>query len=391
MSDLHGVSTWLFPNKVVFGPRAIRELPEQMKALEVRRPLLVTDAGLVKCGIADMVGGVLKRGGLEPARFAGVDPNPTEENVLAGLERYRSEECDSLVGLGGGSALDVAKAVRVKALHGLPLSEYAFIREGWKKMTEPMPPMAAIPTTAGTGSEVARGSVIIVRPSGAKVGIVSERLYPSVSICDPKLTLDLPLELTAGTGLDALTHCIEEYLSPKYNPMVDGMTLEGVRLATRSLLRAYENGHDLAARADMMNVSMIGGIGFTKGLGVIHSLSHPFGAVVGGHHGTNNAILLPAALEFNFEASLPRFRALAGATGLPTEGLSDEECGRRFIDTIRELNRKLGIPADLSALGARREHIPQMLPLCMADHCHRTNPRPCTEEDFRRLLEAHIS
>jgi len=390
MSEPQAISTWLFPNRIVFGPDAIHELPEQTRLLGARRPLLVTDAGLVECGIADMVGGVLNKGGLESGRFDEVDSNPTEENVLAGLDIYRSEGCDSLIGLGGGSALDVAKAIRVKVHHDLPLSEYAFIHDGWKKMTEPMPPLAAVPTTAGTGSEVARGSVIIVRPSGAKVGIVSGRLYPSVSICDPKLTLDLPPGLTAGTGMDALTHCIEEYVSPRYNPMVDGMTLEGVRLATRSLIRAYEDGHDPAARADMMNVSMIGGIGFTKGLGVIHSLSHPFGAVVGGHHGTNNAILLPAALEFNFEASLPRFRALAGAAGVPTEGQSDEDCGRRFIDTIRELNGKLDIPADLSALGARREHIPQMLPLCMADHCHRTNPRPCTEEDFRQLLEAHI-
>ncbi|MBI2192078.1 MAG: iron-containing alcohol dehydrogenase [Planctomycetes bacterium] len=384
------LNTFVFPNKILFGPGSVEELPGQLKALQVRRPLLVTDRGLVKAGLAGHVQHLLALAGLQGPRFDEVDPNPTEENVLAGLGIYGSEGCDGIVGLGGGSALDVAKGIRLKVNHPLPLAEYALEAGGWNKITGPLPPLAAVPTTAGTGSETGRGALIIVRPSGAKVAVAGERFYASFSISDPDLTLDLPPFLTAGTGMDAFTHCVEEYLAPRFHPLVDGMALEGLRLASDNLVRAYRNGRDVEARGRMMIAALIGGIGFAKGLGIVHSLSHPIGSVVGGHHGTTNAILLPASLEFNFQAALPRFRILARAANIETAGLSDEECGRSFIAFVRSLNRELGIPRDLSAIGARREHIDRMLPLCLADHCHKTNPRPCTEEDFRRLLEAHI-
>ena len=327
---------------------------------------------------------------MEGPIFGGSDENPTEDNVLEGLEIYNKENCDGIIGFGGGSSLDTAKGIRVKSTHPLPLAEYAIGAGGWDKVVNPMPPMAAVPTTAGTGSEVGRGALIIVRPSSAKVAIAGENLFPTFSICDPELTVDLPPFLTAGTGMDALTHCIEEYLSPKYNPLVDGMVLEGLRRGRECIVRAYENGRDLEARGEMMIAAMIGGIGFNKGLGVVHSLSHPIGSVIGGHHGTINAILLPAALEFNFGHSLNRFRALANALGLETQALTDEACGQSVLEFIRNLNQKLKIPKDLTVYGANRDQIPAMLPMCMADHCHKTNPRPCAEEDFQQLLEAQI-
>ena len=390
MSTPIPVQTFLFPNRIVFGPGSLKELPDQLEGLGIKRPLLVTDPGLVECGVAGRAHETAVAAGSDGPLFDGVDGNPVEENVLAGLEAYRSGKCDGVVAVGGGSPLDVAKAIRLKVNHPLPLEQYAFGRNGWEKMTEPFPPMIAVPTTAGTGSEVARGSVIIVRPSGAKVGLVGEPLYPSVTIGDPELTAAMPPHLTAATGMDALTHCIEEYLSPKYSPFVNGMVLEGIRLAAKSLPRAFEDGSDLEARADMMVASMIGGIGFIKGLGVIHSIAHAFGAIVGGHHGAINAILLPAALEFNLQAGLDRFRPMAVAAGLDTSGRSDEDCAQAFIRYIRELNQSLGLPPDLSVFGAKREHIPPIVPLCMADHCRHTNPRPCAEADFQALLEAHI-
>ena len=384
------VSTFVFPNKIFFGAGALQELPTQFGMSGVKRPLLVTDPGLVDCGMAERVKQTLDRGGISAPIFSGVEANPTEENVLDGVEAYDSEGCDGVIGLGGGSPLDVAKGIRVKATHELPLAEYAIGNNGWEKMTNPMPPMAAVPTTAGTGSDVARGALIIVRPSGAKVAIVGENLFPAFTISDPELTLDLPPHLTAGTGMDALTHCIEEYISPRVNPLVDGLVLEGISRCARSLVSAFEDGRQIEARGDMMIAAMTGGIGFNKGLGVVHSLSHPIGSIIGGHHGTTNAILLPASLEFNFDESLIRFRAMAAAAELEIHQLSDEECGRAFIDWVRDLNRKLNIPNDLSVFGATREHITELVPMCMADHCHQTNPRACTESDFENLLEAHI-
>ena len=332
----------------------------------------------------------MKKEGIHGPIFDGSDENPTEDNILDGLEIYEKEKCDGIIGFGGGSPLDVAKGIRVKSTHPLPLAEYAIGVGGWDKLVNPMPPMAAIPTTAGTGSEVGRGALIIVRPSGVKVAIAGENLFPTFSICDPELTINLPPFLTAGTGMDALTHCIEEYLSPKFNPIVDGMVLEGIRKVKNSIVRAYENGDDLDARTEMMIAAIIGGIGFSKGLGVVHSLSHPIGSVIGGHHGTINAILLPAALEFNFNHSLNRFLALADALGVKPHSQTDEASGQAVITYIRNLNQELKIPEDLSVYGAKYDHIPSMLPMCMADHCHKTNPRPCSEENFRQLLVDHI-
>jgi 4-hydroxybutyrate dehydrogenase len=384
------IQNFAFPNQILFGAGALQSLPDKLKKLDCARPLLVTDQGLVACGLAGRVEETIRQAGLEPMVFDKVDANPTEENAEQGLLAYSNNACDGIVGLGGGSSLDTAKAIKLKVDHSLPLAEYDIEHQGWKKMVNPMPPMIAIATTAGTGSDVARGALIIVRPAGAKVAIVGPALYPDATIADPELTFDLPPHLTAGTGMDAFTHCIEEYLAPKYNPIIDGMALEGIRLCATSLKRACEEGGNLEARSDMMIAAMMGGMGFIKGLGVVHSLSHPVGSVVGGHHGTTNAIFLPACLEFNQPSAPSKYRALAHSVGIPAYNLSDEECGNAMIEFVRELNVSLDIPSNLSVFGATRDHIAEMLPMCVADHCHLTNPRACSEEDFRSLLEVHI-
>ena len=384
------LSQLTFPNTVLFGAGALSAVPSELAKLGCARPLVVTDPGLVDCGLAQQVVDLVSPHGIEPTVFSDVAPNPTEEHVENGHRSYASHGCDGVIGLGGGSALDTAKAIRLKVNHRLPLAAYSINARGWEKMTEPVPPMVAIATTAGTGSEVARGALILVRPDHAKVAIVGPALYSSVVIADPVLTVSLPPHLTAGTGMDAFTHCVEEVLSPRYNPIVDGLALEGIRLCARSLRRAVESGDDIEARSDMMMAAMMGGMGFMKGLGIVHSLSHPVGSVAGGHHGTTNAIFLAACLEFNFRAAPTKYRSLARAVGIAADSLDDEACKNELVRFVVDLNAELGIPNDLSVFGAKREHVERMIPMCLEDHCHKTNPRVCTEADFRTLLLAHI-
>ena len=227
-------------------------------------------------------------------------------------------------------------------------------------------------------------------PEGAKIAVVGPRLFPSMSICDPELTVGLPKSLTAGTGMDALTHCVEEYLSPQFNPIVEGLALEGVRRATTSILRAYKDGSDIEARSDMMVAAMLGGMGFAKGLGVVHSLSHAIGGLFGGHHGTLNAVLLPACLEFNRDFCLPKFRLLTQAAGIPVEGMDDHGCADGFIDYIEKLNTQLGVSLALSGLGIAESDLDRLADYSMKDHCHLTNPRKPTLEDFKDLLSRHL-
>ncbi|MDR3632480.1 MAG: iron-containing alcohol dehydrogenase, partial [Isosphaeraceae bacterium] len=252
--------------------------------------------------------------------YTGVQPNPTEGDVLGGLERYRVEGCDGLVGLGGGSALDAAKAIRLLTTHPGPLADYDLTAGGGDRITADLPPMAALPTTAGTGSEAGRGTLIQLPQTGRKTIALSPYLLPSVALCDPELTLGLPPGLTAGTGMDALTHCIESYLSTTPHPICDGIALEGLRYVSRGLETAVQDGAAVAAREALMMGALLGGISFHKGLGVVHSLSHALGAEGRAHHGTLNAILLPHALRFNRDAATPRLADLAARLGLGRAG-----------------------------------------------------------------------
>ena len=327
------METFVFPNTIQFGSGSVSALPGALADLGAKHPLLVTDPGLLENGLfSDILDASNLKGS---AVFSEVDANPSEANVRKGVEAFLSENCDCIVGVGGGSALDAAKGIRLLAYHEGPLRDYGIREKGWSRMTQPMPEMIAIPTTAGTGSEVARGALLIEETEGAKIAVVGPLLFPSMSICDPELTVGLPKGLTAGTGMDALTHCVEECLSPQFNPIVEGLALEGVRRATTSILRAYKDGSDIEARSDMMVAAMLGGMGFAKGLGVIHSLSHAIGGLFGGHHGTLNAVLLPACLEFNRDFCLPKFRLLAQAAGISVEGVDDDSCAVDLLSTSK--------------------------------------------------------
>ncbi len=382
------METFVFPNTIQFGSGSISALPGALADLGAKRPLLVTDPGLLENGLfSDILDASNLKGS---AVFSEVDANPSEANVRKGVEAFLSENCDCIVGVGGGSSLDAAKGIRLLAYHEGPLRDYGIREKGWSRMTQPMPEMIAIPTTAGTGSEVARGALLVEETEGAKIAVVGPLLFPSMSICDPELTVGLPKGLTAGTGMDALTHCVEECLSPQFNPIVEGLALEGVRRATTSILRAYKDGSDIEARSDMMVAAMLGGMGFAKGLGVIHSLSHAIGGLFGGHHGTLNAVLLPACLEFNRDFCLPKFRLLAQAAGISVEGVDDDSCADRFIEYIERLNTDLQITLRLQELGINESDLDRLAEYSMKDHCHLTNPRKLTLGDFKDLLRKQL-
>lgn len=369
-----------FPNRILFGEGARRDLPAELARLGIGRALVVTDHGLRSSGVADEVLRLLDR----PVVFDAVQANPTESDVLAGLSVYREEGCDGLIGLGGGSPIDAAKAIRLLATHPGRLADYDLTAGGLERITADLPPMIAVPTTAGTGTEAGRGTLIQLASTGRKTIALSPHLLPSVAICDPELTLSLPPVLTAGTGMDAFTHCIESYLSTTIHPICDGIALEGLRWVSRGLEAAVRDGSNRKARGDLMMGALLGGISFHKGLGVVHSLSHALGATGRVHHGTLNAILLPHALRFNRPTSENRLADLATALGIGRGG-----DGAGHVATLAELLlAKLPLPSRLGQLeGLERSMIPEYARLAMLDHCHRTNPRPCTLEEMEALIE----
>ncbi len=369
-----------FPNRILFGAGARASLAPELAGLGVARPLVVTDPGLEATGIVADVVSTLN----DASVFSAVQANPTEEDVLAGLERYQTLGCDGIIGLGGGSAIDAAKAIRLLVTHPGRLADYDLTTGGQPKITANLPPMAAVPTTAGTGSEAGRGTLIQLPQTGRKTIVLSPFLLPTVSICDPELTYGLPAVLTAGTGMDALTHCLESYLSTTFHPICDGIALEGLRQISKGLEAAVRDGADHKARETVMMGALLGGISFHKGLGVVHSLSHALGSEGRIHHGTLNAILLPHALRFNRDAALPRLAELASRLGLGRGGE-----GPAHLITLTELVlARLPLPRKLRNVeGLRHDRISEYARLAMLDHCHHTNPRPCTQPDLEQLLE----
>jgi 4-hydroxybutyrate dehydrogenase len=357
---------------------AIQHLAEDMAAAGIKRPLLVTDKGLVATGMASKIAALLPEGA--PV-FDATPANPTEEAVLEALGAYRAGACDGIVALGGGSPLDLAKGVALLATHDGPLRQYALIFGGLKLMKSEGAPLIAIPTTAGTGSEVGRGAVISFA-DGRKLAIVGAPMMPRRAICDPELTLGLPPMLTAATGMDALTHCIECYISPVENPPAGAIALDGAIRAVNFLPRAVRNGQDREARHEMLMASMMGAMAFQKGLGAVHAMSHALGGIkqVHLHHGTLNAILLPAVLRFNAPAVGDKYEKLSRALGLPAHVALD-----RFID---DFIQDLGLPTRLSDVGVKREWFGSVAENAMLDHTTATNARVPAREDYLDLLEA---
>ena len=361
-------------------------LPAECERIGMRRPLVVSDAGVRAAGVLQLALDAL--GALPHAVFDATPSNPTEAAVRAAAAVYLREGCDGLIAVGGGSSIDLAKGVAIAATHEGPLKTYATIEGGSLKITERVAPLIAVPTTAGTGSEVARGAIVIV-DDGRKLGFHSWHLMPRSALLDPGLTLGLPPALTAATGMDAIAHCMETFMAPAVNPPADGIALDGLARGWAHIERATADGNDREARWNMMSASMQGAMAFQKGLGCVHSLSHSLGGVNPRlHHGTLNAMFLPAVVRFNAAADSiqreNRLQRMAQAMGLP----GCDAAGNAVADAIRDLNARLGLPSGLAAMGVTPDLFERVIDGAMADHCHKSNPRIATRDEYRQMLEA---
>jgi len=363
---------------------AVRLLPAECERAGMRRPLIVSDRGVRAAGVLQMALDAM--GDVPYAVFDDTPSNPTEAAVRAAVDLVRREGCDGLVAVGGGSSIDLAKAVAIAATHDGPLKTYATIEGGSPKITERVLPLIAVPTTAGTGSEVARGAIVIV-DDGRKLGFHSWHLLPKAALLDPELTLALPPGLTAATGMDAIAHCMETFMAPAVNPPADGIALDGLARGWAHVELATRNGQDLNARWQMLSASMQGAMAFQKGLGCVHSLSHSLGGVDPRlHHGTLNAMFLPAVVLFNAPTasiqSEQRLQRMAHAVGLP----ACDSQGQALAQALRDLNARLGLPSGLAAMGVNQAMFERVIDGAMADHCHKTNPRIATRDDYRQML-----
>jgi alcohol dehydrogenase class IV len=382
------ITEFSFPTRIVFGEGALREVPNHLARLGVKKPLVVTDAGVVATGLLGRLVAVLDAERVPHAVFDAVEPNPTGATVERGLSAWREHGCDGVIGLGGGSPLDAAKGVRLLATHPLPLAQYDDAKDGWRLVTNPMPPMIAIPTTAGTGSEVGRSFVVTLPETGRKTVIFAPPLMPSVAVCDPALTFDLPPRLTAATGMDAFTHNLEALCAKGFHPLADAMAVKGLELCGRFLVRAVKDGRDAEARAGMMIAAITGATAFQKGLGAAHALAHALTPIAGVHHGLANAIVLPYVMEFNLMAAAPRLAEAARALGEPAG--EDEALARRAVERVRTLAREAGIPARLSEVGVKESMLPLLTEKAFEDASHGSNPRPCQPADLAALLRAAL-
>jgi hypothetical protein len=347
----------------------------------ISRPLVITDAGVKAAGVLQKALDALP--GMTVAVFDETPSNPTEASVRAAAAMYKAKGCDGLIAVGGGSAIDCAKGVAIAATHEGPLTTYATIEGGSLKITDRVAPLIAVPTTSGTGSEVARGAIIIV-DDHRKLGFHSWHIVPKTAICDPELTLGLPAKLTAATGMDAIAHCMETFMAPAFNPPADGIALDGLQRGWANIERATKDGSDREARLNMMSASMQGAMAFQKGLGCVHSLSHSLGGVDPRlHHGSLNAMFLPAVIRFNAGAESiqkeKRLERMAYAMGLAS--------GSDVAQAVRDMNVRLGLASGLAEMGVSREQFPDIIKGAMADHCHKTNPRIATEQEYAGMLQ----
>jgi 4-hydroxybutyrate dehydrogenase len=370
-----------YVTQIQFEHGAIKLLPQECARIGITRPLIVTDPGVKAAGILQRALDALP--GVPVAVFDQTPSNPTEAAVRAATAMFHAQHCDGLIAVGGGSAIDCAKGVAIAARHEGPLKTYATIEGGSALITDRAVPLIAVPTTSGTGSEVARGAILIL-DDHRKLGFHSWNIVPRAAICDPELTLGLPPLLTAATGMDAIAHCMETFMSAAFNPPADGIALDGLERAWHFIERATRDGSDREARMNLMSASMQGAMAFQKGLGCVHSLSHSLGGVDPRlHHGTLNAMFLPAVVAFNGEAAPVRqerrLERMARVMGLG----SASDIGAAITD----LNARLGLPAGLGAMGVQPAQFAHIIEGALADHCHKTNPRLASAEDYRSMLE----
>ncbi|MGZ5187023.1 MAG: iron-containing alcohol dehydrogenase [Caldimonas sp.] len=373
------ISRFSFPTTIHFGPGASRLVGPHLKEGGFWRPLVVTDKGLAALPLLADFTATLGAAGLAPAIYAGVFGNPTGSQVMNGAAAYQAHAADCVVGIGGGAALDVAKVVGLLASHPGDVMEYVWDHPQVREIGKKLPYFVALPTTSGTGSEVGRSSVISEEASHVKRVIFSPKILARVVFADPELTLGLPPAVTAATGMDALTHNVESYLSPAYHPLCDGIALEGTRIAARALALAVREPGNLGARADMMMSSMMGAIAFQKDLGAVHSCAHALGTVCDMHHGLANALMIDTVLAWNAEAVPAKFDELAHAVGVSGGA-------QGFLAWLKALKQTIGIAPSLAAAGVERAAIPRLVGIAAADICHQTNPRPVAAADFERLF-----
>jgi 4-hydroxybutyrate dehydrogenase len=379
------LAAFSFPTTTLFGAGALAELPRRLDALRIQRPLVVTDPGLLSTEAFHQLDEIL--GSKEQAKnwflYFGVHANPLQQDVVAAAEAFGANACDGVIAIGGGSALDVGKAARLLARRpGFDLASF-YDEPDWSGLA----PFVAIPTTAGTGSEVGRSSVITIEGTKRKSVIFHPQLLAKLVILDPELTRSLPPKLTAATGADALTHCLESYTCPVFHPMCDGIALEGIRLIMDALPRAYRDGNDLDARGRMLVAAAMGAVAFQKDLGVVHSMAHPLSSICGMHHGLANALCLIAGMKLCAERKPGLYRRVGIACNLEVMSCPDVEADRRTIEFIAGFLSGIGLNTRLRDNGVKEEHLDLLITQAVEDPCHNTNAVPVTAEDFRRLYQ----
>ena len=373
------ISSFSFPTAIKFGVGARNLVGEHLREQGLKRPLIVTDRAL---GALPVLAGFRSTlTGLDAAVFSGVFGNPTCSEGMDGAAAYKAHGADCVIGFGGGAALDVAKIVGVAATHEGDILEYVWDHPQVRAIVNPLPYFVALPTTSGTGSEVGRSSVVSENDTHLKRVVFSPKILARCVFADPELTVGLPPAVTAATGIDALTHNVESYLSPAYHPLCDGIALEGTRIAARALVTAVKEPGNLQARSDMMMASMMGAIAFQKDLGAVHSCAHALGAVNDLHHGLANALMIDTVMAWNFEAVPQKFDELAHVCNVAGGGAA-------FVPWLQSLKQSIGIRGPLSAHGVTVDHLPRLVEIATHDICHQTNPRPCTSADFERLFRA---
>jgi len=375
------VTKFAFPTTIHFGAGARKLVAGHLKEQGLKRPLIVTDKGLATLPILHDFAEGLE--GLDVKVYAGVHGNPVKKQVDDGAAAFREHRADCVIGFGGGAALDVAKAVALMAVHEGNVLQYAWDHPQVLPIKNPLPHFVALPTTSGTGSEVGRSSVISDDATHVKKVVFNPVLLAKAVFADPELTLDLPAGVTAATGMDALTHNVESYLSPAYHPLCDGIALEGARIAAHSLELAVAEPRNLDARADMMMASMMGAIAFQKDLGAVHSCAHALGTVVDMHHGLANGIMIDHVMRFNLDAADAKMAELARVCRAGTTAMD-------FVEWLVALKARIRIPAKLGEKGVTKQHIPRLVDIAVNDICHQTNPKPCTAKDFERIFSSAI-
>ena len=375
------ITSIAFPTPIKFGAGARKLVAAHLIENGLKRPLIVTDKALGALPVLAEFKSHL--GGLDVAVFSGVFGNPTCSQVMDGAAAYKAHRADCVIGFGGGAALDVAKVVGIAATHSGDILEYVWDHPQVKAITHELPYFVALPTTSGTGSEVGRSSVVSENDTHLKRVVFSPKILAKCVFADPELTFGLPAHVTAATGMDALTHNIESYLSPAYHPLCDGIALEGTRIAAAALLTAVKEPGNLQARSDMMMSSMMGAIAFQKDLGAVHSCAHALGAVCDLHHGLANALMIDTVMAWNYEAAPLKFDELAHVCSVANGG-------KGFVSWLKQLKVSVGITGGLTSHGVKPEHLSRLVEIATADMCHQTNPRPCTAADFESLFKAAL-